>query len=68
MSDEEDMPVLIGNHRDAWVYGAADPNSGTTSLLEVANGLGQLVKNGWKPKVRLGEERRTAGAKRQLEL
>ena len=29
-----DQPVLLGNHRDAWVYGAADPNSGTAQLLE----------------------------------
>ena len=44
------MPVLLGNHRDAWVYGAADPNSGTASLLEVGRGLGELLKEGWKPK------------------
>jgi N-acetylated-alpha-linked acidic dipeptidase len=24
-----DEMILIGNHRDAWVFGAADPNSGT---------------------------------------
>lgn len=23
------------NHRDAWTFGAVDPNSGTASLLEV---------------------------------
>lgn len=32
------------------VYGAADPNSGTASLIEVANGLGTLLKSGWKPR------------------
>ena len=31
------------------VYGAADPNSGTASLIEVARGLGKLLKGGWKP-------------------
>ncbi len=41
--------VVIGNHRDAWVYGAVDPNSGTASLLETARGLGALVKSGWQP-------------------
>lgn len=46
----QDQPVLLGNHRDAWVYGAADPNSGTACLLEVAEGLGKLVKSGWQPK------------------
>ena len=25
---EYDRPVLLGNHRDAWVDGAVDPNSG----------------------------------------
>jgi Transferrin receptor-like dimerisation domain/Peptidase family M28 len=32
------------------VFGAADPNSGTASLLEVARGLGTLVKSGWQPR------------------
>ena len=37
--------------RDAWVFGAADPNSGTAALLEVAKGLGALVSTGaWRPK------------------
>ena len=27
--------VLLGNHRDAWTFGAVDPNSGTAALLEV---------------------------------
>ncbi|CAE7363610.1 unnamed protein product [Symbiodinium microadriaticum] len=44
-----DQPVLLGNHRDAWVYGAADPNSGTAQLLEVAKGLGELLRRGWRP-------------------
>jgi len=39
--------TLSHHHR---VYGAADPNSGTASLIEVANGLGALLKTGWKPK------------------
>jgi|HubBroStandDraft_4_1064222.scaffolds.fasta_scaffold05840_3 N-acetylated-alpha-linked acidic dipeptidase len=42
--------VLAGNHRDAWVYGGADPNSGTTALLEMAHGLGALVKEDWHPR------------------
>jgi N-acetylated-alpha-linked acidic dipeptidase len=41
--------VLVGNHRDAWTYGAVDPNSGTAPLLAVARGLGQLLKQGWRP-------------------
>jgi N-acetylated-alpha-linked acidic dipeptidase len=42
--------VVAGNHRDAWVYGAVDPNSGTASMLESVHGLGELLKSGWKPK------------------
>ena len=30
-----DEAVVLGNHRDAWVFGAADPNSGTAAMLEV---------------------------------
>ncbi len=42
--------VIAGNHRDAWVYGAVDPNSGTAALLETVHGVGALLKSGWKPK------------------
>lgn len=45
-----DECVLAGNHRDAWVYGAVDPNSGTTAMLEAVRGIGELLKSGWKPK------------------
>jgi N-acetylated-alpha-linked acidic dipeptidase len=42
--------VVVGNHRDAWVYGAVDPNSGTAAMLETVHGIGALLKQGWKPK------------------
>jgi N-acetylated-alpha-linked acidic dipeptidase len=42
--------VLVGNHRDAWVYGGVDPNSGTTAMLEMARGLGALLRDGWHPR------------------
>ncbi len=42
--------VVLGNHHDAWVYGAADPGSGTASILETARALGELVRGGWKPR------------------
>jgi N-acetylated-alpha-linked acidic dipeptidase len=42
--------VVAGNHRDAWVYGAVDPNSGTAAMLETAHGVGELLKSGWKPR------------------
>jgi len=48
--DDPDSWVVAGNHRDAWVYGAVDPNSGTAAMLETVHGLGALLKQGWKPK------------------
>ena len=47
---EKDRWVIMGNHRDAWTFGAVDPNSGTTAMLEAARGFGALLKNGWKPR------------------
>jgi N-acetylated-alpha-linked acidic dipeptidase len=47
-TDTKDI-VVAGNHRDAWVYGAVDPNSGTAAMLEAVHGLGALLKQGWKP-------------------
>jgi len=42
--------VVLGNHHDAWVFGAADPGSGTAVMLETARALGELVRSGWKPR------------------
>ena len=49
-NQDKDRWVIMGNHRDAWVFGAVDPNSGTSAMLEAARGFGQLLKQGWKPK------------------
>ncbi len=49
-TDYPDEWVVNGNHRDAWVYGAVDPNSGTAAMLETVHGIGTLLKEGWKPK------------------
>ncbi|MGC2729615.1 MAG: M28 family metallopeptidase, partial [Candidatus Sulfotelmatobacter sp.] len=49
-SEFPDEWVVAGNHRDAWVYGAVDPNSGTAAMLESVHGVGELLKSGWKPK------------------
>jgi N-acetylated-alpha-linked acidic dipeptidase len=48
--EQKDDWVVAGNHRDAWVYGAVDPNSGTAAMLESVHGIGTLLKQGWKPK------------------
>jgi N-acetylated-alpha-linked acidic dipeptidase len=47
---ERDRWLVLGNHRDAWTFGAVDPNSGTASMLELARGFGELLKQGWKPR------------------
>ncbi len=47
---EPDRWVMIGNHRDAWVYGAVDPSSGTSATMEMCRALGSAVHQGWKPK------------------
>jgi N-acetylated-alpha-linked acidic dipeptidase len=49
-SEDPDSWVIVGNHRDAWVYGAADPSSGTASMLEAVHGIGALLHQGWRPK------------------
>ncbi|KAI1444501.1 glutamate carboxypeptidase [Annulohypoxylon stygium] len=46
-----DETIVIGNHRDAWIIGgAADPNSGTAIIVELAKAFGTLLSQGWKPK------------------
>nr|KAG5710646.1 hypothetical protein BaRGS_035048 [Batillaria attramentaria] len=48
---EPDRYVLMGNHRDAWVYGSIDPSSGTAVMMEVARVMAQLAKEGrWRPR------------------
>ena len=42
--------VILGNHRDAWVYGAVDPSSGTAAMLEMTRDLGNLLQQGMRPK------------------
>ncbi|MGA2596781.1 MAG: transferrin receptor-like dimerization domain-containing protein [Bryobacteraceae bacterium] len=49
-SEEPDVWIVRGNHYDGWVNGADDPISGQSALLEEARALGELVKQGWRPK------------------
>jgi len=46
----DDEWILMGNHHDAWIFGAADPSSGTAVMLETARALGELARGGWKPR------------------
>ena len=47
---EPDQWIIRGNHHDAWVNGAEDPISGLVAELEEARAMGQLLKQGWKPR------------------
>ncbi len=49
-SELPDEWVVAGNHRDAWVFGAVDPSSGTVAMLEAVHGVGTLLSQGWKPR------------------
>ncbi|HEX2451100.1 MAG TPA: M28 family metallopeptidase, partial [Gemmatimonadales bacterium] len=42
--------VLRGNHHDAWVNGTVDPISGMAAVLEEARAMGELLKQGWRPR------------------
>ena len=42
--------IVLGNHRDAWVFGGVDPSSGTASMMELTRALGKLAKAGIRPR------------------
>jgi N-acetylated-alpha-linked acidic dipeptidase len=48
--DQPDKLVILGNHHDAWVYGAVDPASGTAAMLETARAMGKLLRAGFRPR------------------
>ena len=49
-SELPDEWIVMGNHRDAWVFGGVDPSSGTASMMEWTRALGQLTKEGMRPR------------------
>ncbi len=49
-AQDPDAWVIVGNHRDAWVFGAVDPSSGTAAMLEAVRGIGALLRQGWRPR------------------
>ncbi len=49
-SEHPEQVVIVGNHRDAWIYGGVDPSSGSAALVELARTLGLLRREGWRPK------------------
>ena len=65
--------VIRGNHHDGWVYGAQDPHSGHSAMMEEARVLGQMHRQGWTPKRTLiyaswdGEEQGVIGSTEWME-
>jgi N-acetylated-alpha-linked acidic dipeptidase len=49
-SVEPDEWIIVGSHRDAWVFGASDSVSGHVSMMAAARAFGELAKKGWKPR------------------
>ena len=44
-----EQSVVLGAHRDAWVFGAGDNAAGVETIVEAARGLGYIAKSGWHP-------------------
>ncbi len=42
--------IIMGSHRDAWVYGASDSVSGHVSMMAVARAMSRMVSSGWRPR------------------
>ena len=72
-SVEDEKWVVLGNHRDAWVYGGVDPHQGTAAMMELARVLGVMASQGWQPRRRLilcswdGEEQALLGSTEWVE-
>lgn len=49
-SEFPDEWIILGSHYDAWSFGATDPNSGTAMMLTLTEAIGELIKNGERPK------------------
>ncbi|XP_052033846.1 glutamate carboxypeptidase 2 isoform X2 [Apodemus sylvaticus] len=47
---EPDRYVILGGHRDAWVFGGIDPHSGAAVVHEIVRSFGTLKKKGWRPR------------------
>src|ERR1700676_3033532 len=41
---------VLGKHRDDGVFGGVDPSSGTASMMELTRALGQLNREGMRPR------------------
>uniref|UniRef100_A0A8C4UFP6 Glutamate carboxypeptidase 2 n=1 Tax=Falco tinnunculus TaxID=100819 RepID=A0A8C4UFP6_FALTI len=47
---EPDRYIILGGHRDSWVFGGIDPTTGVAVLQEVVRSFGKMKMEGWRPK------------------
>ncbi|XP_070800114.1 glutamate carboxypeptidase 2-like isoform X1 [Pituophis catenifer annectens] len=47
---EPDRYVILGGHRDSWVFGGIDPQSGAAVVHEIIRSFGKLKQEGWRPR------------------
>ncbi|KAM7413191.1 hypothetical protein PAMA_020525 [Pampus argenteus] len=47
---EPDRYVILGGHRDAWVFGGIDPMSGAAVVHETVRAAGRMLSKGWRPR------------------
>uniref|UniRef100_A0AAZ3SVN2 Aminopeptidase NAALADL1 n=1 Tax=Oncorhynchus tshawytscha TaxID=74940 RepID=A0AAZ3SVN2_ONCTS len=45
-----DRYVILGGHRDAWVFGGIDPVTGAAVVHESVRSAGKLLRKGWRPR------------------
>uniref|UniRef100_A0A8B9LP44 glutamate carboxypeptidase II n=1 Tax=Astyanax mexicanus TaxID=7994 RepID=A0A8B9LP44_ASTMX len=49
-AQEPDRYIILGGHRDAWVFGGIDPVSGAAVVHETARAAGKQMQKGWRPR------------------
>ncbi|XP_013811419.1 N-acetylated-alpha-linked acidic dipeptidase 2-like [Apteryx mantelli] len=47
---EPDRYIILGGHRDSWVFGGIDPTTGVAVLQEIVRSFGKIKMEGWRPK------------------
>ncbi|XP_053871652.1 N-acetylated-alpha-linked acidic dipeptidase 2-like isoform X2 [Malaclemys terrapin pileata] len=45
-AEEPDRYIILGGHRDSWVFGGIDPTTGAAVLQEVARSFGKMMMEG----------------------
>ncbi|XP_064025882.1 N-acetylated-alpha-linked acidic dipeptidase 2-like isoform X3 [Pogoniulus pusillus] len=47
---EPDRYIILGGHRDSWVFGGIDPTTGAAVLQEIVRSFGKMKLEGWRPR------------------